>query len=124
VSLAEANTLQFVAEHTSIPVPKVYHAFTHRGNTSIVMERIRGETIAKRGRSLSDKSKASIFSQLKRMIDELRSMSPETTRVCNLDGGPIHDCRLPQSSFWGPFDTVHDVHLTLRNGMTSKSLEA
>ncbi|MCJ1421348.1 hypothetical protein MMC32_007711 [Xylographa parallela] len=124
VSLAEANTLRFIAKHTSIPVPKVHHAFTHRGNTYILMERIRGETIAKRWRSLPDTSKASIFSQLKRMIEELRSIPSETTGVCSVDGGSIHDCRLPQTSSWGPFDTVYDFHLALRNNVTFKSLEA
>ena len=28
VTLSEANTLQFIAKHTSIPIPKVHHAFT------------------------------------------------------------------------------------------------
>ncbi|MCJ1396753.1 hypothetical protein MMC18_009645 [Xylographa bjoerkii] len=124
VSLAEANTLRFIAKHTSIPVPKVHHAFTHRGKTYILMERICGKTIAKRWHSLSDTSKASIFKQLKRMIEELRSIPSKTTGVCSLDGGPIHDCRLPQTSSWGPFNTVYDFHLALRNDVTFKSLEA
>jgi aminoglycoside phosphotransferase len=124
VTVAEANTLRFITEHTSIPVPKVHHAFTHRGKTYILMERIRGETMAKRWRSLSDTSKASIFNQLKQMIEELRSIPPETTAISNLEGGPIYDCRLPQTSLWGPFDSVNDFHLALRNNVTVHSLEA
>ncbi|MCJ1386464.1 hypothetical protein MMC17_009590 [Xylographa soralifera] len=124
VSLAEANTLRFIAKHTSIPVPKVHHAFTHRGKTYILMERICGKTIAERWRSLSDTSKASIFKQLKRMIEELQSIPSKTAGVCSLDGGPIHDCRLPQTSSWGPFNTVYDFHLALRNDVTFKSLQA
>lgn len=38
VTLAEANTLRFIAKHTSIPVPKVHCAFTHRGKTYILLE--------------------------------------------------------------------------------------
>jgi aminoglycoside phosphotransferase (APT) family kinase protein len=124
VTLAEAHALRFIAEHTSIPVPKVHHAFTHRGKTYILMERIRGETMAKRWRSLSDTSKASIFNQLKQMIEELRSIPSETTAISNLEGGPIHDCRLPYTSSWGPFDSVYDFHLALRNDVTAYSLEA
>lgn len=124
VTLAEANALRFIAKHTSIPVPKVYHAFTHRGKTYILMSRIRGETMAKRWRSLSEKSKASIFNQLRQIIEELRSVPPETTVVSNLEGGPIHDCRLPQTSSWGPFDSVDEFHLALRNNVTMHSLEA
>jgi aminoglycoside phosphotransferase len=123
VTLAEANTLRFIAQHTTIPVPTVHHTFTHHGKTYILMERIRGETIAKRWRSLSDTSKASIFGQLIRMVKELRSIPSETTGISNVDGGPIYDSRLPQKSLWGPFDTIHDFHLALRNNVTYKSLE-
>ena len=76
VTLAEANTLRFIARYTTIPVPKVYYAFTLHGKTYILMERIRGETIAKRWPSLADSSKASIFRQLRGMIDELRAIPP------------------------------------------------
>ncbi|KAH9218061.1 kinase-like domain-containing protein, partial [Leptodontidium sp. 2 PMI_412] len=112
------HTLRFIAEHTSIPVPKVYHAFTHRGKTYILMERIRGETTAKRWRLLSETSKASIFIQLKQMIEELRSIPSDSMTVSNLEGGPIQDCRLPQSSSWGPFKSVYDFQLALRNNVT------
>jgi hypothetical protein len=53
--------------------------------------------MAKRWRSLLDTSKALIFSQLKQIIEELRSIPSETTGVSNLDGGPIHDYRLPKT---------------------------
>jgi len=123
VTLAEANALRFIAAQTSIPVPKVHQAFTHHDKTYILMERIRGETIAKRWHSLSDMSKSLIFSHLKRIIEELRSIPCQADGVSNLDGGPIHDCRLPQTSSWGPFRTISDFHLALRNNVTLKSLE-
>lgn len=122
VTLSEASALRFIATHTSIPVPKVHYAFTHHGRTYILMERIRGETIAKKWHSLSDASKSSIFSQLKHMIEELRSVPCQTGSVSGLDGGPIHDYRLQPSS-WGPFRTTADCHLSLRNNVTLKSLE-
>lgn len=124
VSFAEANALRFVAKHTSIPVPRVHHAFTHKGRAYVVMERIRGETIAKRWRLLSDTSKMSIYSQLKEMIEELRSIPSPHHGVSNLDGGPIHDDRLPHTSSWGPFGTLTEFHLALRNDITSQSLQA
>jgi aminoglycoside phosphotransferase len=123
VTLAEANALRFIAKHTSIPVPKVHHAFTYRGETYILMERIRGETVAKRWCSLSNTSKASIFNQLKHMVEELRAIPSENSGISNLDGGPIYDVRLPHTSSWGPFDTIQDFHLALRNNVTSKCLE-
>lgn len=112
--LSEANTMRFIASHTSIPVPKVYCAFTHRGSHYILMERILGETVASRWRMLSDTSKLSIFAQLKQMIQELRSVPGPTDGVSSTSGGPIHDCRIQQSS-WGPFRTITDFYLSLRN---------
>ena len=91
-TLVEANTLRFIAENTAIPVPKVYCAFTHVDKSYILIERIRGEAMAKRRRSLSENSWASIFNQLRKMIEELRSIFHETTAVFSLEGGPIHDC--------------------------------
>ena len=41
--LPEASTMQFLAQKTSIPVPKIYCAFTRKGWTYIVMEQIHGE---------------------------------------------------------------------------------
>lgn len=122
VTLSEANTLRFIAKHTSIPVPKVHHAFTHHGLTYILMERVRGEYIAKTWRSLPEVSKLSIFKQLRQMIDELRSVPCQTDGVSNIDGGPIHDYRIHPSS-WGPFRTINDFHLSLRDGLTPESLE-
>jgi hypothetical protein len=43
--LSEASTMRFIAKHTSIPVPKIFCAFTHRGWTYIVMERIEGDIV-------------------------------------------------------------------------------
>lgn len=123
VTLAEANALQFIGKHTSVPVPKVHHAFAYHGRTYILMERIRGETIANRWHALSDTSKSLIFSQLKGMVEEIRSVPSPTNGVCNLEGGPIHDYRLPQTPSWGPFGTISDFHLALRNNITLEALK-
>ena len=34
-NLSEAFAMQFVSYHTSIPVPKVYYAFIHRGTSTM-----------------------------------------------------------------------------------------
>ena len=124
VTLAEASALRFIAKHTSIHVPTVYHAFVYRKKTYILMERVRGETIAKSWTSLPDTSKTSIFDQLRRIVEELRSVPSGTTGVSNVDGGPIHDCRLPRKPSWGPFNTISEFHLALRNNVTAKSRRA
>lgn len=88
------------------------------------MEKLRGENISRAWPLLSASSKASIFRQLKGIIEELRRIPPQHTGVANVDGGPIYDCRLPyRSSSWGPFSTIDDFHVALRNGVTPQSLE-
>ncbi|KAL8992551.1 MAG: hypothetical protein Q9169_007017 [Polycauliona sp. 2 TL-2023] len=45
LTLSDAATLQFVAQHTSIPVPKVHSAFEQKGVVYIVMDHIKGKMI-------------------------------------------------------------------------------
>lgn len=116
--LSEASTLQFVAQHTSIPVPKVHCAFRHKDCTYILMDRIHGEMVAIGWTSRSAESKGKILQQLKGMIQELRSLPPPGPSISGADGGPVYDVRFPGTSKTiGPFKTIHDFHLFLRNGI-------
>jgi aminoglycoside phosphotransferase (APT) family kinase protein len=47
VRLAEANSMKFVREHTTIPVPKVYNVYKDQdtGHVRIVMEFIEGNRL-------------------------------------------------------------------------------
>jgi hypothetical protein len=44
--LAEASSMIFVAQNTSIPVSKVYCRFKQNGRVYILMERIRGQDLS------------------------------------------------------------------------------
>lgn len=115
--LAEAHAMRFVAEKLSIPVPKVYCAFTYKGDTYIVMSKIKGHMASRGWDSRSEESKDRLFYQLRQMIQELRSIKPpKTIGVANVDGGPICDYRLPSKPFWGPFGSIRDFHKALVNG--------
>lgn len=117
-TLAEANTMQFVAKNTSVPVPKVYCSFEHKGRVYILMERIAGQTLSDGWTQRSDESKARILAQLKAITAQLRNIPPSSNvGVANVDGGPIFDQRLPDKSFWGPFATIRDFHQELRQGL-------
>ncbi|KAF2807827.1 uncharacterized protein BDZ99DRAFT_464738 [Mytilinidion resinicola] len=103
--------MQFVAQHTSIPVPTVHCAFTRKGQTYIVMERIDGDTVANVWRFCSEKSKEAILGQAKKMIEELRTIHPpKGAGVANVDGSAIYDCRLPHRLRHGPFQNIPDFH--------------
>lgn len=120
--LPEASTMEFIARHTSIPVPKIYCAFTHNGWTYIVMERVRGECLAHSWRSRSAESRAKILKQLKQMIDSMRRIAPPSLAIANADGGRLWDCRLPGRLLtFGPFDNIDDFHQYLRGGIKAQS---
>ncbi|KAJ5609518.1 hypothetical protein N7528_010085 [Penicillium herquei] len=93
IHLSEASTMRFISERTSIPVPRVISAFTHGGETYILMERIKGDMIGS-------------------MIQEMREISvPEGTEIASSDGGSMFDCRLPGGTLrFGPFDSIQDFH--------------
>jgi serine/threonine protein kinase len=94
VHLTEAATMKFVAENTSLPVPKVYCSFFRKKRAYIVMERIRGEEIPKSWKNLSEKSRQNILAQLKHMFQELRALKPPPdTGVESCTGGSLRDSR-------------------------------
>ena len=118
VHLTEATTMKFVAENTSIPVPKVYCSFVRKGCTYILMERIRGKSIGDALGSLGDDGQKKVFAQLERMVNELRSLAPAAgTGVQSCTGGSLWDSRIARSATrFGPFATIQDFHLWLRCG--------
>ncbi|KAE8378350.1 kinase-like domain-containing protein, partial [Aspergillus bertholletiae] len=111
--------MQFILQHTSIPVPKVLCSFTHFGLTYIVMERIKGDMIGSGWIHRNEESKAKLLSQLAKMIAEMRELQPpDGIVVASVDGGPLFDSRVPgHSLYFGPFNTVQDFHRHLRMGM-------
>jgi aminoglycoside phosphotransferase len=114
--LSEANAMRFVAQHTLVPVPKVYYAFVHKGNTYLVMSKVKGKMACHGWQSRTEQSKAKLLSGLRRMLTELRSVPPpEGAGISCLDGGPFYDCRLPSKLLWGPYDSVRGFHSALAN---------
>lgn len=113
-NLTEAYAMRFVATHTSIPVPKVYYAFTHKGASYIVMRYIKGEMAGRGWLSRAEGSKTRILDQLRQMVTELRSVPPpKGAGISSVDGGPFYDCRLPSRLYWGPYATVREFHKAL-----------
>ena len=68
VHLTEGATLKYLADHTTIPVPKVYCSFLHKNRAYIVMERIQGEELPKLLKTTSEESLEGVFSQLRKII--------------------------------------------------------
>jgi hypothetical protein len=93
--LSEPNAMRFVAQHTSVPVPKVYCAFVHKGNTSRHDQGQRKDGMlwmAKPHRAVKGKTTQRALLDANRA--SLRT-PPEGAGISNLDGGPFYDYRLP-----------------------------
>lgn len=119
VHLTEAATMKFVAENTSIPVPKVHCAFVRKNRAYIVMERIHGDEIPAAFKRLpNEESRERIYAQLKRMVQELRTLKSPGIRVESCVGGSLCDARIsrPEPRF-GPFKSVQEFHLWLRENL-------
>ncbi|RVD89358.1 uncharacterized protein DFL_000371 [Arthrobotrys flagrans] len=77
VSQREADTMAFVRNHTSIPVPRVYDFYCdEKGHGYIVMDYVEGQNLENRWKHLDGPSKAKIAEQLRRYMEEMRSIPP------------------------------------------------
>jgi aminoglycoside phosphotransferase (APT) family kinase protein len=118
----EAQTMLFVGKNTTVPVPKVYFAFTHEECTYILMERIHGQMAARNWVNRSDASKSEIHNSLRKMISEMRGLVPQSNAICSVSGGPLYDSRIPQMTRrFGPFRSVREFHAYLRKGTQAQS---
>lgn len=124
--VSEAATMQFIANHTKIPVPKVYCAFSRKGRTFIVMERLNGDYVGNGWFSRSKESREVILQQIKSMVTEIRSIIPAAdTSVTSVIGGSLFDLRLPETpgARFGPFKTISDFHRYIRRGVETHQEE-
>ncbi|KIH94876.1 hypothetical protein SPBR_03826 [Sporothrix brasiliensis 5110] len=119
VHLTEGATMQFIAARTSIPVPRIHCSFVHGNRAYLVMDRIHGVCLAKAYATLSGDDRKRIFAQLRSICAELRTLpSPSGAGVRSCVGGSLRDSRIPRCKpRFGPFDTIQDFHLWLRDGL-------
>lgn len=114
VDLAEADTMRFVAEHTSVPVPEVFNAWTHGKVTVIKMKYIRGTLAWNAWDRLTSVQQAALCSELEGYVKQLRSLSPPSPcQVSSIHGGPCRDHRFGSVPI-GPFQDHDTFHRFLR----------
>ncbi|KAK4495131.1 hypothetical protein PRZ48_013458 [Zasmidium cellare] len=125
IRLTEAATMKYIGEHTSIPVPKVYCSFVYNRRACILMERIQGDDLPAVWDGLSEDGRQKVYAQLRTIIDELRALKPPPgTGVESCTGGSLYDGRIPRSPELGPFKTIQDFHLWLREGFNPSEARA
>lgn len=122
LDLVEAQTMIYIGKHTSVPVPKVHLAFTHKRRTYILMERIHGQPIGKAWPQRPNTSKVKLLESLKGIILEMRKLGTESPAISSVTGGSLYDPRMPTATGrFGPFKNTQEFHKYLRNGIEAHS---
>ena len=135
-SMAEADTMKFVAGNSSVLIPKLFAAYTYgpflrsyggKYDTYIVMEYVHGQRLDKVWDTSDDNTKDHICSLLRSQIKELRNIpiSPSSP-IGSVGGGPLSVqwlaesrgvCHLPHEVF-----TLNDYKGPLNSSKASITL--
>ena len=121
VRMAEAHTMRFVSEKTSLPVPKVLDAYidTKSKHACIVMEYIDGRPLDEEWDSYDETQKQCVSSQLKHFLDEIRQIPGAF--VGSVDGSCCKDQLFNYvPTLCGPFQSEHAFHQGLINAVKGK----
>ncbi|KAL9615667.1 MAG: hypothetical protein Q9160_009347 [Pyrenula sp. 1 TL-2023] len=115
VSLREGDSMRFIKESTSIPVPTLYASFeifeptdTSRKKTFLIMERIRGGTLQSIWSKLDVSTKKAVVSKLKDFFNEMRKLE-SPGGYCALGGRALPD-RVFYDNPVKVFDNESDLH--------------
>jgi Phosphotransferase enzyme family len=104
VNLAEAESMTFIRDNTTIPVPEVLDVYSQDGANHIIMEYVGGVLLNKVLETLSADDKSTITNELKDYIRQMRQLSPpEDMLIGSVVGGPAVDRRQLGSAVGGPF---------------------
>lgn len=132
-SLIEAKNMLYVAEKTTIPVPKLFAAYAYGPldrdvddfgsvyDVYIFMEFIQGEDLKTSWEKHSLAEKQAISAQLKKYMADLRSL-PAPGYIGSVDNGPVTDVILEWSTTSkGPFASEEDFNATIADAFVAKS---
>jgi aminoglycoside phosphotransferase len=115
VCLSEVDSLSFVSSNTTIPSPKPLGSYSHADKTYLFMSRLPGKPLSHTLSTLSQDELNVITSELKVMMDGLRSLRfnqfETSCFIGSLNGGPCRD-DLFSSGYEskGPFSTEADMY--------------
>ncbi|KAJ5121079.1 uncharacterized protein N7515_009040 [Penicillium bovifimosum] len=117
---SELAALKYVAEHTSIPVPKDFNAHYYDDNLYIEMEYVRGmnlETAFYRNH-LSQEQTKYIVAEVAGYISQLRKLEPPREGiVASATHDEVMDHRIGSDTF-GPFSSHDGFHSYIRAGVS------
>jgi len=111
--VAEAANIEYIAQNTTIPVPRIQDVFIIGPRTYIVMDYIDAPELTYVTKALSREQRQGICSQLKEYITQMRALkAPNAGRMEAADGSGLFDIRLTSEPF-PPFASVEEFHARL-----------
>ena len=117
IDVTEAETMRYVANNTSIPVPKVQRVWRQDEVTYITMDIVGGEKLDYAWHIMSDRTKRRVVEQLKGYLGQLRALKPPIEgAVMSVTGGPMRDGSRVGLEAFGPFQSHDNFHQILRGG--------
>ncbi|GBE80527.1 hypothetical protein SCP_0302420 [Sparassis crispa] len=110
VRYAEAVTMKYVKENTSIPVPAVLDVLRDDGGAFILMTRLPGISFGGNYRlgELSATDSSSFEETLRDWFAQLRSLPAPSNAISSIDGSPCRSYRINHQSDIGPFTSEED----------------
>jgi aminoglycoside phosphotransferase (APT) family kinase protein len=118
---AEAVNIEYIAQNTTIPVPRIQDVFMIGNRTYIVMDYINGSEMTYVSDTLSPEQNQAIRLQMKGYMSQMRALKPPNPgRVEAADGSGLFDIRLTSSPF-DPFPSVKEFHARLGHEFVLRS---
>lgn len=116
--------MRYIANNTSIPVPKVQQVWRQDDVTCITMDIVGGTELHSAWHDMSDKTKRRVVEQLKGYLGQLRALKPPTDgTVMSIIGGPLRDMSRVGMETFGPFQNHDDFHRLLRGNISMETFE-
>ncbi|KAF8148201.1 kinase-like domain-containing protein [Crassisporium funariophilum] len=107
--------MQYVAKHTSIPIPTVHDVWRVDGITYIVMDLVQGVELEYAWRRMSERAKERVVAQLTDYLAQLRALPPIVDGVISsIHGKYLRDHGRVGLGAYGPFKSHDDFHRYLR----------
>ncbi|KAG5929128.1 hypothetical protein E4U42_007032 [Claviceps africana] len=117
----EVEAMQYVAAHTTVPVPKLFAVHIDDGEIYIEMAYITGTTLEGGWDGLSTDQKSVIFAELKQHVSSLRELSPPVEgMVSSALQNPAWDARVGHNLF-GPV-SLNEFHSVVRGHLVMEDV--
>ncbi|KAG5934226.1 hypothetical protein E4U53_000731 [Claviceps sorghi] len=117
----EVEAMQYVAAHTTVPIPKLFAVHVDDGDIYIEMAYIKGTTMCGGWRSLSTDQKNVVLAELKQHVSSLRELPPPVEdTVSSAYQNPAWDVRVGRNLF-GPV-SLHEFHSVVRGHLVMEDV--